>query len=124
VALVVVDATLHDRDRLARELPEVELAGVALDGRHREVRDVAVRDHRLDLEALRELAEPGAEDDADLGLNARLLLHRGRGFLDLGHQLAGHLRFHGRCFRPDENPAFALTLDLWMKPGCAARAPP
>ena len=42
VALVVVEASLHGQDVNAAQLAEDKLSAVALNGRHREVRDVRI----------------------------------------------------------------------------------
>src|SRR4029077_11379826 len=74
--------------------PKVELARVALDRGAREVRDVGVRHDRARLERAREVAEAGAEDDADLGRGRalRALAHERGRLLDAGFELTGHLR--------------------------------
>jgi len=67
VALVGVDAALHDGYRDAGDDPEDEVAGVAFDGGAGEVRDLGVGDARGGADVSGEVAEAGAEDDADAG---------------------------------------------------------
>lgn len=65
VALVGVDAALHDGYGDAGDLAEDEVAGVALDGGLREVGDVGVGDAGGGFDVGGEAAETGAEDDAE-----------------------------------------------------------
>ena len=65
VALVGVNAALHDGDGDVRDGAEDEAAGVARDGGLREVRDVGEGDGGRVFKLGGEGAEAGAEDDAD-----------------------------------------------------------
>ena len=65
VALVGVDSALHDCDGNAVDVAEDEMAGVALDGGLREVGDVGVGDARGGFDVGGEVAQTGAEDDAE-----------------------------------------------------------
>jgi hypothetical protein len=65
VALVEMHAPLHGRALHALERTEHQLAGVALDARHRKVRNVAVVDGDGVLEAVGERAESAAQDQTD-----------------------------------------------------------
>ena len=67
VALISVDAALHDCDWDAGNVPEDQLAGVAGDGRERPAGDVGVGDDVGAGDLGGEVAEAGAEDDADGG---------------------------------------------------------
>ncbi len=65
VALIGVHAALHDGYLRAVDRPEDELAGVALHGGERPARDIGVGDGGGVLDLRGELAEAGAEDDAE-----------------------------------------------------------
>ena len=68
IALVGVDAALHDGDGDSGDGAEDELAGVAFDGGLREVGDVGVGDDGRVFDLRGEVAEAGAEDDAEARL--------------------------------------------------------
>ena len=68
VAFVSVDAALHHSDCHSAYRPEDQLAGVALHRGERPAGDVGVRDGRGVLDLRCEVAETGAEDDAQCGL--------------------------------------------------------
>ena len=63
--LVQMNATLHDGNRSASDAAEDELAGVADDSGAGEVRDLCVGDGDGVLDVGSEVAEAGAENDAD-----------------------------------------------------------
>ena len=65
VPLVVVNASAHHGAFHSADPAEKKLAGVPLDGRDREVRDVRVGDPRLDLDAVGQRPETGPEDEPD-----------------------------------------------------------
>ena len=65
VALVGVDAALHDGYGDSGDVAEDEFAGVAFDGGLREVGDVGVGDGGGVFDLRGEVAEAGAEDDAE-----------------------------------------------------------
>jgi len=65
VALVSVDAALHDGDWDSGDVAEDKLAGVAFDGGLREVRNLGVRNGGRVFDLRGEVAEAGAEDDAE-----------------------------------------------------------
>jgi hypothetical protein len=67
VALVGVDAAIHEEDGAAGKGTEQEAAAVAGDRAGGEVGDVAVGGLCGDVHTLGEGAESGAEDDADVG---------------------------------------------------------
>ncbi len=92
VALVVVDAAVHERHAPSPDLAEHELAGVPLHPGLGEVRDVAERYARDLLHVAREVAEAASEHDGDLGLEVGLLPYERYGLVyllgqreDLGH---------------------------------------
>ena len=66
VALVGVDAALHDGDGDAGDSAEDEVAGVAFDGGAGEVGNLGVGDAGGAADVVGEVAEAGAEDDADV----------------------------------------------------------
>ena len=72
VALVGVDAALHDGDRDAADAAQDELAGVADDGGLREVRDLGIGDGDGVVDLVGKLAEAGAEDNAECRGETRL----------------------------------------------------
>ncbi len=72
VAFVGVDAALHDGYGDAADGAEDELAGVADDGGERPVGDVGVGDGGGGFDLGGEVAETGAEDDAEGGLEGGL----------------------------------------------------
>ena len=89
VALVGVDASLHDGDGNSGDSAEDEVAGVAFDGGAGEVGNLRVRNAGGAADVVGEVAEAGAEDDADVGFQVR----RGAGVVggglgvakDIGH---------------------------------------
>ncbi len=100
VALVGVDAALHDGDGDAGDGAEDEVAGVAFDGGLREVGDVGVGDGDGSANVRGEGAEAGAEDDAygseggrGRGCRRRRIVHgrRGRDWLIAGVLLGPEL---------------------------------
>jgi hypothetical protein len=66
-----VDAALHDGDGDARDGAEDEVAGVAFDGGAGEVGNLGVGDASGSADVVGEVAEAGAEDDADVGGKVR-----------------------------------------------------
>ena len=78
VAFVGVDAALHDGDGDAGDGAEDELAGVALHGGLRPVGDFGVGDDGGVFDLRGEVAEAGAEDDAERRLEVARILPRAR----------------------------------------------
>ena len=91
VAFVGVDAALHDGDGNSGDGAENELAGVAFDGGLREVWDVGVGNGGGIFDLRREVAEAGAEDDAEARRQRREGADVGYGGDGLG-VLVGHCR--------------------------------
>ena len=105
VALVGVDAALHDGDGCAGDGANHELAGVADDGGGREVRDVGVGDGDRVGDRRCEVAEARPEDDANAGddrraaadvggcgLRARVEVRRALGRAEIVHQIDSAVR--------------------------------
>ena len=95
VALVGVDAALHDGDRDSGDGAENEVAGVAFYGRAGEVGDLGVGDARGASDVVGEVAEAGAEDDADVGFQVR----RGADVVSGGLGVAEEVDHPGSCGR-------------------------
>ena len=108
VALVGVDAALHDGDGNSGDGAEDEVAGVALDGGAGEVGDLGVGDADGILDLGGEVAEAGAEDDAD-------------GWSDIRPRCGCSRRRIGRCCKRsviDVACASVVSLCAWGYPPC------
>ena len=83
IALVIVDAALHDDHLDLAEIAEDETAPVACDGGNGEAFDVVVvyGGHGLDL--IGQSTQAGAEDQSDVGNKIGLFAHAGETFLQL-----------------------------------------
>jgi len=101
VALVGVDAALHDGDGDVGDVAEDEFAGVALNGGLGEVRDVGVGDGCGGLDVRGEGSKARAEDDADGGSNRGAGANVGGcglGFaVDIGHAASCGVLAWVRC---------------------------
>ena len=67
VTLIVVEAALHGHHPAALDRPEDHPALVALDRRDGEPGDIFIFDGELRVDPVGEIAQSGAENDADLG---------------------------------------------------------
>ena len=105
VALISMNAALHDGYGDLGDGAEDEVSGVALDGGAGEVGDLGVGDAEGGLDLGGEASETGAEDDADGGPNGSC----GADIVDSGLGVAveiGHFRFF-RSFFPGGVPPIA-----------------
>jgi len=96
VALVGVDAALHDGDGDSGDGAEDEVAGVAFDGGAREVGNLGVGDSGGAADVVGEVAEAGAENDADVGFQVRRSADVVGGGLGVAKDV-GHEQFLQSC---------------------------
>src|SRR5581483_5650570 len=101
VALVVVQASLHDRHGLARERADDELSRMPRDGAALPPGDAVVRDPIRLSDLVGERAEPAAEHDRDRGLLLRPLADRGDGRPGIEGHIPGSFRIF--CRRSERN---------------------
>src|SRR5258706_9709324 len=78
-----MDTSLHHQHILSFELANDESPHMSLNGRDREIRQIAVRDINCILYRISQAIKPGTEDDPHGGLDRNLFPNRLRGIVDL-----------------------------------------
>lgn len=82
ITLVVVEAALHSHDVLASEVSEYQFAGMAFNGRNREVRNIVIVQFVLYFNMVHEVAKTCAENNCNLRNFTDLFAHEVGGLFD------------------------------------------